>query len=548
MLEEIIEDDRIGLSQNKKVSQEEIRRILHERERLGVCRDGPRAPLGEALVEQGILTREQLQNALRVQGEKGGKIGSVLVELGYVSDEVLLRFLGEQHGLQCTNLMNINIAENVMSLLPSRVILKYRVLPLKSEGRTMNLAMESPGDLTAIHEVEFLTGKRVNPVIVPSYQMDMAIKHVEEKGAGFFSGREIQEAHHGPVTIASLLENLIASKGSDLLLTAGVPPTLKINIALKRISMPSLSPEQCMAYAKSLMTERQWEDFLRRKELDFALDFEHIGRFRVNAYRQRNTVSVAIRRITDTILSFEKLGLPQWLEEYVLKPQGLILVTSPTGHGKTTSVAAMIDFINSTKKSNIITLEDPIEYIHKSKKCNVNQREVGPDTDSFSEGLRRVFRQAPDIIVIGEMRDQETFEIALRAASTGHLVLSTMHSSSATAAIDSMVNRFPSHLQAQVRQQMSDALLVVFSQRLLPTKSGDSVVLAYEKLINSYRIKNFIRENKVHQIRTQIQLEADDYASIDVSLGKLMKEGRISRDNALLYADNPDFFSKVAAR
>jgi twitching motility protein PilT len=224
-----------------------------------------------------------------------------------------------------------------------------------------------------------------------------------------------------------------------------------------------------------------------------------------------------------------------------MKPQGLILVTAPAGHGKTTSVAAMVDLINRKRQANIISLEDPIEYLHKPLKCNVNQREIGTDTDSFSEGLRRIFRQAPDVIVVGEMRDHETFESALRAASTGHLVLSTMHAPSTTSAIDGMVNRFPSHLQMQVRHQLADALLILLSQRLIPRKDTDGMALAHEFLLNSYRMKNFIRENKVHQIRTQIQTESDDYSSIDMSLIRLVKEGKISMENALVYADTRDY-------
>jgi len=305
--------------------------------------------------------------------------------------------------------------------------------------------------------------------------------------------------------------------------------------------MPSLAPDQCVAYGKGLMTEGQWEEFLKRKEYDFSVEVEGLSRFRVNAYRQRNTISLALRRIRLDIPNFEELGLPRWLEEYTLKPQGLILVTAPTGHGKTTTVASMVDIINRKRQVNIITLEDPIEYLHKPQKCNINQREIGIDTDSFSEGLRRIFRQAPDVIVVGEMRDHETFESALRAASTGHLVLSTMHAPNTTSAVSGLVNRFPAHLQPQVLQQLADSLLLVFSQRLIPMMGSDGMALAYEMLINSYRMKNFIRENKMHQIRTQIQTEADDYSSIDISLIRLVKEGKISMENALIYADTRDY-------
>jgi len=544
---EIIEDERIGSAKNRKVTQEEIKTILLQKKRLAGDKQEPaKLPLGEALIREGLLTRPQLEHALKIQAKKGQKIGSILVELGYIKDESLLRFLGKQYGADSANLLEVCINEDITSVLPSNIILKYRVLPLKVEERSIELAMESPHDFSAIREVEFFTSKRVTPVIVPSYQMDLAIRFIEEKGRGNFSGMDIQRAVQvGPMTLANLLQQLASSNDSDLLLTSGLPPSIKMGNSLSRTSMPALTPNQCVAYAKALMNERQWEDFLVNKEIDFALDYDDISRFRVNVYRQKDTVSLAIRRISSEVPSFAGLGLPDWLEDLILKPQGLILIAAPTAHGKTTTVSALINRINEKRSCNIITLEDPIEYVYQPINSNINQREVGTDINSLSEGLRRIFRQAPDVIFIGELRDNETFEIALRAASTGHLVLSTMHASNATATIDSMVNRFPQHLQGQVRQQLADALLLVFAQRLIPTKTGDARILAYEKLINTHRIRNFIRENKVHQIRSQPQAECDDFASMDVCLVNLLKEDKISMKSALVYAENADYVAKL---
>lgn len=547
LLEEIVEDEKLGASKNRKVTQEEIRKLLRERRRFPAKpRDKSKLPLGEALVQEGLLTEEQLNEALKIQSQKRGKIGSILVELDYITNEVLLKFLGKQHGIEGTNLLNIEISESLLSLIPSKVMLKHRVLPLKVEGRTLSLAMETPNDFAAIHEVEFLAGKRVSPVIIPSYQMDLALKVIEERGTKVFTGADIQMLMKGPVTIHSLLEYLLETNGSDLLLTAGVPPTVRVNGTLRRSTMPTLTQDQCVAYAKTLMTERQWEDFLRKKELDFGTDYEGVGRFRVNAYRQRNTVSLAIRRVYEKTLSLDKLGLPEWMEEIALRPQGLILVVGPTGQGKTTTVAALVDIINRNRRCNILTLEDPIEYTHKSVKSNVNQREVGTDTDSFSEGLRRVFRQSPDVLVIGELRDEETFEIALAASSSGHLVITTMHAANTTTAIENIIYRFPNHLHSQVRTQLADCLLLSFYQRLIPKRNEDSLVLAYEKLINSYRVRSFIRENKVHQVRTQIQADAEDFTSVDVSLTRLVRDGKIDKKMALLYCDNQEQMLKIS--
>jgi len=545
MLEEIIEDEKISISKNRKISQDEIRRLLAERLKSAASgKDSSRLPLGEALVHEGLIGRDQLQAALKAQAQKGGKIGSVLVELGYVTDEDLLRFLGKQHGLQGANLLNLEISESLMSILPSRLMFKHRILPLKVEGNTLSLAMENPNDFAAMHEVEFLAGKRVTPVIIPSYQMDLALKYIEEKGARGFSGMEMQNAMKNPATIHAALEQLISMNGSDLIITAGVPPTHRVNGILKRSHMPVLNHDQCVAYAKNLMTERQWEDFLRKKEIDFALDYEDLGRFRINAYRQKNSVSLALRRVRNVIPSLDSLGLPHWFEEILTRPQGLILVAGPAGQGKTTTIAVMVDLLNRTRACNIITLEDPTEFVHRSRKATINQRELGTDTDSFSESLRRIFRQSPDVVVIGEIRDTETMEIAFQAACGGILVLSSMHAPSATGAIEAMVSRYPSNSQSQIRQQLAEALLLIFVQRLLPSKGGDSLVLAYEKLFNSVRIKTFIRENKLHHLRSQTAAESDDFAPFEASLLRLLKEGKITVETALTYIDNPEIIIK----
>ena len=548
MLEEIMEDEKLSVSKNRKISQDEIKRLLAERLKTeGAGRDSSRMPLGEALVREGLITREQLQTALKAQGTKGGKIGSLLVELGFVTDEDLLRFLGKQHGLQGASLLNLEIGETLMSILPSRLILKYRVLPLKIEGNTLSLAMENPNDFAAIHEVEFLAGKRVTPVIIPSYQMDLALKYIEDKGARVFSGQEMQNALKNPTSIRAAMEQLVAMGGSDLLISTGVPPTFRVGGSLKRSNMAPLDHDQCVAYAKGLMTERQWEDFLRRKEIDFALDYEEVGRFRVNAYRQKNSVSLALRSVRFSAPSMESLGLPSSLAEVLTKPEGLILVTGPIGQGKTTTVASMVDSLNRNKACNIITLEDPTEFVHKSRRATINQREVGTDTDSFSEGLKRIFRQSPDVIVIGEMRDTETFDIAFKAACTGMLVLSTMHAPTATGAIEGIVGRYPSSGQAQVRHQLAEALLLIFNQRLLPAREGGGLVLAYEQLFNSHRVKTFIRENKLHHLRSQTASEVDDFSPMDASLVKLVKAGKIAADTAMIYAENPENLLKSGA-
>jgi len=543
MLEQIIEDEKISIPKNRKVSQDEIRKMLTERRKLAVkAKDNPAGmALEQALAQAGMITQEQLDHALEKQSERGGKIGSILLDLGYISDEDLLEFLGKQYGIQSTSLLDVDISEDAMSLLPSRTIVKHRVLPLTLDERSISVAMETPDDPAAIQEVEFLTGKTVKLFVIPPYQMRLTIKCIEEQGEETISGGEIQRALKGAITMQTLFEYLAMSQGTDILISAGAPPSVKVNNSLKRSHMPPFTPGQCEACAKALMTKRQWEEFQVKKDLDFSIDYEGNERFRVNAYSQSNSVSLVVRRIMDSVLSFEALGLPEWLEGFLLKPHGLIIVTAPAGQGKTTSLAAMIDLINRKKKCNIIALEDPIEYLHKSIESNINQREIGSDTSSFAAGLQKILKQAPDVIVVSEIQDQVTLEGAMNAASTGHLVLSTMLASNATSAVDNLLNLVPNNMRSHARQQLAEVLLLVFAQKLMPGNKADSMILVYEKLLNSHRVRNYIRENKVHDIRTELQGESDDFASIDICLAKFVEERKITMEDALVFADDPYF-------
>jgi twitching motility protein PilT len=330
-----------------------------------------------------------------------------------------------------------------------------------------------------------------------------------------------------------------------MLLTAGVPPSLKISNDLKRANMASLIPADCERYARDLMSEKDWEVFVQKGDHDFTVTYPEIGHFRVNVYKQRNSISITLRQlrhVSEIIPSLKDLNLPDWVKEYALKPQGLILISGPAGHGKTTTLAAMVDIINTHRRCNIVTLEDPIEYLHKHKKSNVNQREVGLDTESFYEGLKHVFRQDPDVIVVGEMRDFESFAIALQAADAGYLVISSVCSNTSISTIEKVINIFPPHQQNQVRTQLADSLLLVLSQRLVNLKNGEGRILAFEKLTDSYRVKNLVREGKTHQIRSQMQSGTDDFISIDVSLANLYTSGLITFEEGLIYAENEQFY------
>ena len=505
-----------------------------------------RQKLGELLVEHGLITSNQLKEALRRQAQTGGKIGSILVERGFITTEVLLDFLSKQLGVPSANLMDIDLDPDVLKLIPVDKIKKMKLIPIALDDNFVTLAMVNPNDMMALNDIEFSLGRKVHPVVVPSSQMETAINslvsHPKKDVASTMRERSPKKAKRKSPQLLSLLKYLAKSTATDMLLVAGVPPSIKIHNELKRADMEYLTPADCERYARELMPESDWEFFEESGDHDFAVTYPDIGRFRVNVYRQRRSVSITLRYINEIVPTLAELNLPDWLRDYALKPQGLILVSGPAGHGKTTTLAAMVDIINSNRGCNIITLEDPIEYLHKHKKSNVNQREIGLDTESFSEGLRHIFRQDPDVIVIGELRDIESFEIALHAADTGHLVISTVHAINATSTIDRMINIFPPHQQNIIRTKLADSLILIFSQRLVPLKKTDNRIIAFEKLINSYKIRNLIREAKTYQIRTQMLSGTEDYESIDSSLARLYLEGKITYADGLLFSGNEQFY------
>lgn len=518
---------------------------------------GIRKKIGELLIQEGLINAIQLKEATRVQSQFGGCLGSTLVELGYITTNQALEVLSKQIGVPGIDLYSIEIEPSAVRILTLKKMKEYKAIPINVSSSGITLAMVNPRDLSAISDVEFRSGMPVQPVLALYTQVMSAIKAIEKRGEELnepIKGEELRESRkeleisQGEINLRQLLRRLVEENATDLLLSAGVPPCLKKDNEVRRLPYPVLTPERMNIFAMELMSPEQRKEFATSKELDFAVTFPEIGRFRVNLFRQRGSVSISIRYIFEIIPQLEELGLPQWIEDFALKPQGLILVTGPVGHGKTTTLAAMADIINTKRRCNIITIEDPIEYLHKHKSSNVNQREVGVDTDSFHSGLRHIFRQSPDVIVIGEMRDLESFSIALQAAETGHLVMSTLHSNTATSTIERIIDVFPVYQQQQIRVQLAENFLLILNQRLVPLKDGTGRILAYEKLINTYRVRNLIREGKVHQIRSLLQQSTDDFLSIDHSLARLFMEGKITYETGLKFCDNPSFYNILTGR
>lgn len=343
------------------------------------------------------------------------------------------------------------------------------------------------------------------------------------------------------VDIKELLRRTVQTGASDLHLKVGSPPALRIDGDLRiQHDLLSLLPEEIEWMLRGITTPKQWQDFGDNMELDFSHTLTGAARFRINAGRQRGTLTLVARRLSLTIPTIDELGLPEVCKDLVMKPRGLILVTGPTGSGKSTTLAAMIDYINEREARRVITIEDPVEYVFEDKLCMITQRELGVDTLSFSSALKHALRQDPDVILVGEMRDLETIATALTAAETGHLVLSTLHTVSAALTVDRIIDVFPPHQQQQVRTQLASIVEGVLCQTLLPLADGEGRIVAIETMIATSAVRNLIREAKTHQLTGVIETGSRiGMHTLDQALVKLFKGGKITLDDAMAKAGNP---------
>ncbi len=346
--------------------------------------------------------------------------------------------------------------------------------------------------------------------------------------------------------LISLLKEAIGLNASDLHISRDVPPTVRVDGELRFLEYPPLHPEDCMKLIYNVLNDEQRSHFEMNWELDFSMEIRGVGRFRSNIHRQRGTVEGAFRIVHEQIKSISQLGLPQVLVEIARKDNGLILITGPTGSGKTTTMAAMIDQINRERRCVIVTIEDPIEYVHRPKSSIVKQRELFMDTKSFSTALRHVLRQDPDVICIGEMRDLETISTALMAAETGHLVIATLHTPDAVQTVDRIIDVFPPHQQQQVRIQLANTLQCIAAQQLLPVAGGGGRVVSVEILLATIAARKIIRSAKSEQLTTLIQTSYDQgMVTMDKSLKELYLKGLITYDMAISKAKYPDSFDAI---
>jgi len=349
--------------------------------------------------------------------------------------------------------------------------------------------------------------------------------------------------------IEEFLETVVDRKGSDLHISAGLPPIIRVDGILERLASPPLSPDDVEVLLFPMLSNEQRRRLEQEWELDFSYGIQGLSRFRVNIYKDKGNYAAAFRVINASVPSFEALGLPDIVRKTAERPHGLVLVTGPTGSGKSTTLASMIDYINTTRSEHILTIEDPIEFVHNSKKSVVHQRELGQDTRSFANALKSALREDPDIILVGEMRDLDTIALALTAAETGHLVFATLHTSSASQTIDRIIDVFPEGQQQQIRIQLSNSLVAVFAQTLLPrlqpggTKKGR--IMAQEILLVTPAVSNLIREAKAAQIYSTIQMnQGVGMQTLEMSLKDLYQKQLITLEDAMSRASHPEYLKR----
>ncbi|MHB8512533.1 MAG: PilT/PilU family type 4a pilus ATPase [Actinomycetota bacterium] len=518
-------------------------------------------PLGEVLVEERVITREQLGAALERQKETGQFLGKVLLEMGLVDEPTLVEAVARQIGVPYIDLSARVPAPDLVAMIPGDIARKHCVVPVGLDGSTILLAMAEPTNVAALREVAAITGYETKPALAVRRYIMTTIdsghggRHafgpsLEEEFLRETSAEETVVPEVKDISMHDLLERTMNENGSDLHLTTGVPPTIRVNGKLLPLSeYPLLHPVEIRRLVYSILTQRQREKLENDLELDLAYTVPSRARFRVNVYFQRDAIGAAFRLIPTRIRSVTELGLPPKAADFARLARGLVLVTGPTGHGKSTSLAAMIDIINNERGEHIMTIEDPIEYLHQHKNSLVNQREIGADTNSFAKAMRHVLRQDPDVILVGEMRDLETIQTALTAAETGHLVFATLHTQDAPQTIDRVIDVFPPHQQQQVRVQLAASLQGIVTQQLLPTADGRGRAIACEILVATPAVRNLIREGKSHQIYSNMQAGGKTgMQTMDQALAELVRSGRITYGLGLERCHNAEDFNKLCGR
>lgn len=560
------------------------------------------ASLAELLVRQGVVDDDGLARAESHGAETGANLAQSLVSLGLATEADLVRAFAASVGMPYTDVTPDVVDRHAVALLDLEVARELTVLPVGfGDSDEVVVAFADPGarDQLAARLAEEI-GLPVLLALAPRRALQEAIAvqgngHGDARGVAASNGapapapsptatvaangspspspapeallrpqlRKDREPEPEPserarvmseeaadLDLDALLVSLVERGGSDLHLTAGVPPAIRINGEMTLLDdYPKMLPDELQKLLYAIMTQKQREQFENELELDMSYSVPGVARFRVNIFQQRDTMGSVMRVIPFEILPLEDLGIPEQVANFAYLPRGFVLVTGPTGSGKSTTLASLIDLANRNRAGHIMTVEDPIEFLHHHKQSVVNQREVGTDTHGFAAALKHVLRQDPDIILVGEMRDLETIQIALTAAETGHLVFGTLHTQDAPQSVDRIIDVFPPHQQEQIRVMLAGALKGVVCQTLIKTADGKGRTAATEVMVTTSGIKNLIREGKTHQIYSAIQAGAKDgMVAMDQSLATLVKAGRITYDAALEKCNNVNEFNRLAGR
>ena len=500
---------------------------------------------GETLVDRHVLSRDALEQAIEESERTKQPLPSVLLKLGLVGSKDLTAALAEQMGVRFIDFLETPIHQDAPETLSAELARQYVAVPVDFEGHKLVVAFaEPPGD-DALLAVGHATSFEIIPAVSDRGELMRAIAMIYGDGEPSEFGSNVvvgDEPLEDELHINDLLDLVIQWGGSDLHLASGSPPVIRVHGDLRPVTdLPIFNGSQIRQMIFSILTQKQREKFENELELDTSYALPGRGRFRVNVFLQRDSVGCVMRAIPYEIVDFERLGIAPAVQAWAHMPRGLVLVTGPTGSGKSTTLASLIDIVNRERAVHIMTVEDPIEFLHTHKRSLINQREVGEDTHSFANALKHVLRQDPDVILVGEMRDLETISTALTAAETGHLVFATLHTQDAPQSIDRVIDVFPAHQQQQVRVQLASALQGICTQQLLPTIDGQGRAVGCEVMVATPAIRNLIREGKTHQIYSMLQAGGRyGMVTMDMSLAQLVRSHRVSLDVALERCANED--------
>lgn len=519
------------------------------------------------LVEQSIVAPDVVEQRLAQAESSGIHVGRVLVDTGTLSPDQLLRVIAQRLDIAFHGDPDLQLDPGAAAYLDRAVASHYKVVPLRLEGDAIVVGMANPLDAETLTKVSKKTGRTVTGEMIPQWNIKGLLERAYPADASPAQAATPDEPLSGsalapgaapaPIEIISddsesvhintFLNYLMDVGGSDLHLTVGIPPQVRRNGKLEPIpGFDKLLPNAIREMIYTILSSRHREELEETLELDCSHPLPGRGRFRVNVFFQRGSLGAVLRAIPNEIMTLQELGMPDVVATFGDMKRGIVLVTGATGSGKSTTLASLIDKINRERAVHIMTVEDPIEFIHNHKKGVVNQREVGADTGGFSNALRAALRQDPDVILVGELRDLETMSTALTAAETGHLVFATLHTQSAPQSVDRIIDVFPSHQQQQVRVQLAGALQGVVTQQLIPTADGKGRVAAVEVMVAIPAIRNLIREGKVHQMGSIIQ-SGGKYGmqTMDQALVELVRKGKVSMADATERSVDPEEFATM---